>query len=208
VKFASHSLVSEALCWWDNIMQAMGTKAIERMKWKEFKQLVTDQYCQASELTSLEKKFINLEAGSMTHQEYTTKFNRMAPLLPDMVKPDSKRVDRYIAGLPLDINKHVISARQSNVSSVVNLSRVLYLERGEVALIESKKKWEGKNGKGNNKRYRGEDQGGRYLEKGRVEEIAVCKQCGRRHVGECKEGTRACYRCCKEGHLANVFPNM
>jgi hypothetical protein len=31
VKFASHSLVSEALCWWDNIRTAMGAKAVERM---------------------------------------------------------------------------------------------------------------------------------------------------------------------------------
>jgi hypothetical protein len=72
----------------------MGARVVGRMGWKEFKQLVTDQYCPASELSSLEKKFVNLEAGSMTHQEYTTKFNRMARLLPDMVKPVSRRIDR------------------------------------------------------------------------------------------------------------------
>jgi hypothetical protein len=137
--------VSDALCWWDNIMQAMGTKAVEKMKWKEFKQLVTDQYCPASELLILEKKFINPEAGSVTHQEYTMKFNRMARLLPDMVRLESKRIDRYISGLPLDIKKHVISARPTTFSSVVDLSKILYLERGEVAVIKPKKKWEGKN---------------------------------------------------------------
>jgi hypothetical protein len=83
------------------------------MKWKEFKQLMIDQYCTASELTSLEKEFINLEAGSMTHQEYTTKFNKMARFLPDMVKPESNMIDPYISSLPLGIKKHVISARPS-----------------------------------------------------------------------------------------------
>jgi hypothetical protein len=78
VKFASHLFVSEVLCWWDNIRTDMGARAVDRMGWKEFKQLVTDQYCPTSELSSLEKKFVNLEAGGMTHQEYTTKFNRMA----------------------------------------------------------------------------------------------------------------------------------
>jgi hypothetical protein len=53
VKFASHSFVSEALCWWDNIRTAMGARAVDRMGWKEFKQLVTDQYCPANELSSL-----------------------------------------------------------------------------------------------------------------------------------------------------------
>jgi hypothetical protein len=102
---------------------------------------VTDQYCLTNELTNLEKKFINLEAGSMTHQKYTIKFNRMARLVPDMVKPKSKRIDRYISGLPLDIKKHVISTRPTTFSSVVDLSRILYLERGDVAVIEPKKKW-------------------------------------------------------------------
>jgi molecular chaperone GrpE (heat shock protein) len=32
VKFASHSFVSKALCWWDNLVQAIGEKAVQRMK--------------------------------------------------------------------------------------------------------------------------------------------------------------------------------
>jgi hypothetical protein len=44
-------------------MQAMGTKAVER-KIERVQTLVTDQYCPASELTNLEKNFINLEPAA------------------------------------------------------------------------------------------------------------------------------------------------
>jgi hypothetical protein len=78
VKFVSHSFVSEALCWWDNLILEMGEKAVKRMKTKEFKNLVMDQYCPSSEVNNPEKKFVTLEAGKSTLQEYVTKFNRMA----------------------------------------------------------------------------------------------------------------------------------
>jgi hypothetical protein len=147
VKFASHSFISEALCWWKNILHVMGAKAIERMKRKESKQLVTDQCCPISELSSLEKKFVTLEAGNQTLQEYITKFNRMARLLPYMVKPESKRVERYISGLPTDIKRRVLSARPTTFRFAVDLSRILYLEM-DVATPPAIKK------QGNDKRKR------------------------------------------------------
>jgi hypothetical protein len=123
VKFVSHSFVSEALCWWDNLVQAMGERAVQRMKWKEFKNLVTDQYCPSSEVNHLEKEFVTLEADKMTLHEYIIKFNRKARLFPDMVKPESKKIERFIFGLPSDIKKHVILARPNTFRSVVYLSR-------------------------------------------------------------------------------------
>jgi hypothetical protein len=78
------------------------------MKLKELKNLVTGQYCPSSEVNHLEKEFVTLEAGKMILQEYVTKFNCMARLLSDMVKPESKNIERFISGLPSDIKKHVI----------------------------------------------------------------------------------------------------
>jgi hypothetical protein len=202
VKFASHSFVSEALCWWENIVQAMGQRPIGRMKWKQFKQLVIDQYCHASELSSLEKKFVNLEAGDLSLQEYTTKFNRMDRLLPDMVKPETRRIERFISGLPMDIKGHVISSRPTTFQSAVDLSRILYRERTEVVVVEPKRKWNGNNGKGNEERFRGNNQEERQEKKARVD-VAGCKKCERNQAGKCKIGSGACFRCEEKGHLAN-----
>jgi hypothetical protein len=89
----------------------MAKEAIQRMKWKELKRLVIDNYCPASELGSMEKEFVNLKAGTMTHQEYTRKFNKMAQLLLDMEKPKSRIIERYVSGLQIDIRQLVLAAR-------------------------------------------------------------------------------------------------
>jgi hypothetical protein len=124
----------------------------------------------------------------MTHQEYTTKFNKMARLLPDMVKPESIRIDRYIFGLPRDIKKHVISARPTTFSSVADLSRILYLERGTVPATENRKKWEGKSWKSSAKRGRVDQQSERNQKKGKVEEITDCWKCVKKHGRDYRAG--------------------
>jgi hypothetical protein len=91
---------------------------------------------------------------------------------------------------------------------VVDLSRILYLERGNVTVVEPKKKWEGKSWKVSGKRGRTDQQGNKSQKKGRVEEMLECGKCGKKHGGDCREGTKACFRCGKEGHLASVHTNM
>jgi hypothetical protein len=48
IKFAAHSSVDEALCWWDNIRQSLGERAIQRISWKELNCLVMENYCPSS----------------------------------------------------------------------------------------------------------------------------------------------------------------
>ncbi|KAI3828267.1 hypothetical protein L1987_02365 [Smallanthus sonchifolius] len=78
VKYATHSFVSEVLCWSKNLVIAMGEKAIDRMSWEELKILLIEEFCPDNEMDKLVRDFLRLEAGSMTHREYTTKFNTMA----------------------------------------------------------------------------------------------------------------------------------
>jgi hypothetical protein len=87
VKYATHSLAGEALCWWDNIKLALGRRVTAKLTLGEFKALMEEQYCPNNDCGFLEKEFVNLEAGSTTHLQYTTKFNQMARVLHEMVKP-------------------------------------------------------------------------------------------------------------------------
>jgi hypothetical protein len=158
-------------------------------------------------LSGLEKKFVNLEAGNFPLQEYITKFNRMARLLPDMVKPETRRIERFISGLPVDIKRHVISSRPATFRSAVDLSRILYLEKTEVVVVEPKKKWNGSNGKGSGKRVGETNQEEKQEKKAKADEI-VCKKYGKNHAGECKAGSGTYYRCGEAGHLANNRPTL
>ncbi|KAK1421742.1 hypothetical protein QVD17_24333 [Tagetes erecta] len=82
VKYAAHSFEEEAMHWWKTIVQRKGQAAIDSMRWNDMKELVLQQFYPQNELDKMEMEFLRLEAGSMTHREYTSKFNEMALLVP------------------------------------------------------------------------------------------------------------------------------
>jgi hypothetical protein len=82
---------------------------------------------------------------------------------------------------------------------VVDLSRILYLERGEVAVFEPKKKRQGKNWKSTGKRNRNDNQSGKHQKRGRTEELVECRSCGKKLGSDCMVGSTSCFRCGKEG---------
>ncbi|XP_076911543.1 uncharacterized protein LOC143569545 [Bidens hawaiensis] len=152
--FATASLRSEALCWWDNLVQTMGDRSIRRMTWVELKKLVLDQFCPPHELDKIEQDFLTLEAGIMTHREYTTKFNKMARLCPDLVTPEAKRIKKYVQGLPTDIRRGVMTTNMNSFHSVVTLAGTLYDQREKLPPTETRRTWNsnsyGKRPMGNN----------------------------------------------------------
>ncbi|KAJ0722972.1 putative transcription factor interactor and regulator CCHC(Zn) family [Helianthus annuus] len=215
VTYATHSSSSEALCWWDNLTQAMGDRAVKRMKWEELKKLVIDQFCPTHELDKLERQFINLEGGNMTHKEYTTKFNKLARLFPDLVTPEEKRIKRYVQGLPVDIRRGVVTTKMSSMHSVVALSGTLYEQRDTTHPSDPRRNWnsnrnlDGKRSGPDNtgpafKRVKIEANEG----KGSSDDRKNCGKCGRFHSGECRQGSGVCFRCGKTGHLHYECPTL
>ncbi|KAD3066380.1 hypothetical protein E3N88_34260 [Mikania micrantha] len=202
VKFAAHSFVSEALYWWGIIKQARGTQVVAAMKWEEMKKLVLEQFCSQNELDKMEMNFMKLEAGNMTHREYTTKYNEMSRLVPDLVNTNEKRIRRYVQGLPSAIRKLIKPLAPKTFQSAVEISAGMYDEEyGEGGRPEGvKRKWEEFN------------EGGRKNE-GRLKKKHKtgiknnsCKKCGKTHGGECRQGSNRCYRCGRPDHFIQDCP--
>ncbi|KAD4385844.1 hypothetical protein E3N88_26013 [Mikania micrantha] len=83
------------------------------MKWDELKRLVIEQFCPTNEIDKIERDFVKLEAGNMTHREYTTKFNEMDRLVPELTTNPAtfcSAVD--ISGMLYDERDHVQSHEQ------------------------------------------------------------------------------------------------
>ncbi|KAD4888366.1 hypothetical protein E3N88_20439 [Mikania micrantha] len=143
VKFEAHSFVSEALFWWDTIQQAMGEPAVEALSWESFKHLVLAKFCPKFVVDKMEKDFMNIEVGTMTHQEYTTKFNEMSRLVPHLVTPEESRIKRYIQGFPSEVRILVKGSAPGTYQSAVELTAELFEEVYGLGgrPMTSKRKW-------------------------------------------------------------------
>jgi hypothetical protein len=86
----------------------------------------------------------------------------------------------------------------------VDLSRVMYRERGDVAPVEYKKRpnFITDSSNKNGKRFKGNSS--EYMKK----EWVDCTKCGKKHPGECKIGSNMCFKCGKTGHLARDCPTI
>ncbi|KAI3724775.1 hypothetical protein L1987_64540 [Smallanthus sonchifolius] len=87
-----------------------------------------ERYCPQNVVDKIKAKFMWFEAGTMTHQEYTTKFNEMAKLVPHLVTPGSRRVKCYIQGLPPKVCTLVKSIAPETIDLAMEKSAVMFYE--------------------------------------------------------------------------------
>ncbi|KAI3717420.1 hypothetical protein L1987_69022 [Smallanthus sonchifolius] len=189
VKFVANSLREEASRWWEGVHQAKGSEVVDAMMWADLKTLVIKNFCPRNETEKVEREFLGLKAGSMTHRQYTTQFNELARLVPHLVTTEERKIACYIQGLPDQVRTY---------DSVVELSGVVFddLALNVVAIEEPKKKLSFPAKRSGGKLFVARDK------QARVGETAVCGKCGVRHTGECRLGTNLCYKCGKTGHYS------
>nr|GEW93908.1 putative reverse transcriptase domain-containing protein [Tanacetum cinerariifolium] len=94
VKYSASSLINKALTWWNIQIQARGRDAVVGMTWEDFKALLVEEFCPSNEMEKLELEFWNHSMVGANHAAYTDKFHELAKLVPHLVTPESKRIDR------------------------------------------------------------------------------------------------------------------
>ncbi|KAI3670575.1 hypothetical protein L1987_87913 [Smallanthus sonchifolius] len=173
VRFAVKSLKGEAAHWWETVKQAKGDQTVELMRWSDLKALVIEKFCPKNEVHKVEREFLTLQAGLMTHRQYTSKYNELARLVPHLVTTEERRIHYYVQRLPPKIRTFVRANTPSTFESVVVLSGVVYDD------IASE---------------------GPSDRRSRLEAEGLCGKCGKRHGGECRAGQAGCFKCGKFGH--------
>ncbi|GJS26274.1 reverse transcriptase domain-containing protein [Tanacetum coccineum] len=96
-----------------------GREAAVGMTWEDFKTLTREELCPNNEMKKLETEFwchVMVEAG---HVVYTDRFHELARLVPHLVTPKNKRIERYIHGLALLIRVMVAATEPTTIQSVV-----------------------------------------------------------------------------------------
>ncbi|GJR50269.1 reverse transcriptase domain-containing protein [Tanacetum coccineum] len=77
------------------------------MSWEDFKNLTREEFWQVNEMQKLEIEFWNHAMVEAGHAAYTDRFHELARLVPYLVTPENKRIERYIYGLAPQIREMV-----------------------------------------------------------------------------------------------------
>ncbi|GJU18787.1 reverse transcriptase domain-containing protein [Tanacetum coccineum] len=98
VKYTAGSFVGKALTWWNSQIHTQGREAVVGMSWGDFKTLTREEFRPSSEMQKLETKLWNHIMVRAGHAAYIDRFHELARLVPHLVTPKGKRIERYIAG--------------------------------------------------------------------------------------------------------------
>ncbi|XP_076909780.1 uncharacterized protein LOC143567197 [Bidens hawaiensis] len=183
--------------------------------------LVLDEYCPRNELQKIEAELWNLTMVGSEVIAYTTRFQELARLVPHLMNPEYKMIEKYVWGLAPQIRSMVTSSKPSTIKEAISLAYSLTDEAirmgllpkkgtsvGKAVVVEEKKvdnkrKWEGKQGNkfGNSwfkKKETAKACTATNVAKpvGYVGTLPKSAKCSYRHIGGCTQ----CDWCKRYGH--------
>ncbi|GJS72368.1 putative reverse transcriptase domain-containing protein [Tanacetum coccineum] len=124
VKFATCTLLEAALTWWNGQIRTLGPEAYA-MTWEVLKKKMTDKYCPQGEIKKLEIEPWNLKVKGNDFPAYTERFQELTLICTKFVANETKKVDKYINGLPDNIYGNVKSARPKTLDETIELANNL-----------------------------------------------------------------------------------
>nr|GEW07732.1 hypothetical protein [Tanacetum cinerariifolium] len=98
VKFATCTLHSVALTWWNTHVKTVGHEATYGMPWKTLMKMRTDKYCPRNEIKKLEMEMWDLKVKGIDLASYTQRFQELALLCGRIFSKESNKIEKYIGG--------------------------------------------------------------------------------------------------------------
>nr|GEV44222.1 hypothetical protein [Tanacetum cinerariifolium] len=176
-----------ALTWWNSHKRTIGTETAFSMSWRELMKLMAEVYCPRNEVQKMESEL--------------------------MVPEEEDRIDRYVGGLPDNIQGNVMSAEPTRLQDAIRLANSLMDQKLKGYAVKNAK---------NNRRLEANQRGNRGQQPPfktlnvRGQNVAraytngnnkknpyngllpLCNKCNLHHEGPC---TVRCGKCNKIGHL-------
>ncbi|KAI3815298.1 hypothetical protein L1987_14960 [Smallanthus sonchifolius] len=142
VRHATSVLQKRALTWWNGEKRNRGVDIAMALPWDEVKRLMTEEFCPRNEVKKLEAEFWDLAQDSGESLAYTTRFHELSLLVPHMVTPLSCCIEKYIGGLPRQIQDTVLGRNPATLKDAIRLSATLtdnHVKAGTLTKKGSKK---------------------------------------------------------------------
>nr|GEY33173.1 hypothetical protein [Tanacetum cinerariifolium] len=161
VKYTAGSFVGKALTWLNSQIHTLIREVAVSMSWNDFKFMMIEEFCPSHDMQKLETKLWNHVIVGVGHAAYTGRFHELARLVTYLVTPKSRKIERYVYGLALQIRRMVTAIEPKTIQKVMQISGALIDEDIRNESIKKAKKRENigepskdKSGRDDNKRTR------------------------------------------------------
>ncbi|GJY24603.1 reverse transcriptase domain-containing protein [Tanacetum coccineum] len=113
-----------ALTWWNGQIKTLDLDAYS-MTWEVLKKKMTNKYCPQGEIKKLEIELWNLKVKGNDVPTYTERFQELTLICTKFVANKTKKVDKYISGLPDNIYRNVKSSKRKMLDETIELANNL-----------------------------------------------------------------------------------
>nr|GEZ37638.1 hypothetical protein [Tanacetum cinerariifolium] len=125
IKFATCTLHSVALTWWNTHVQTVGHEAAYGMSWKTLMKMMTEKYCPRNEIRKLEIELWDLKVKGTDLASYTQRYQELALLCMRMFSKESDKIEKYIRGLPDMIHGSVVASKPKRMQEAIEIATEL-----------------------------------------------------------------------------------
>ncbi|GJS84799.1 reverse transcriptase domain-containing protein [Tanacetum coccineum] len=105
--------------------RTIGTEASFVMSWRELMKQMTEVYCPRNEIQKMETELWNLTIKNNDLTAYTQRFQELTMMCTKMVPREEDRVEKFIGGLPDNIQGNVIAVEPTRLQDSVRIANNL-----------------------------------------------------------------------------------
>ncbi|GKD08195.1 putative reverse transcriptase domain-containing protein [Tanacetum coccineum] len=106
-------------------VRTIGTEAAFSMSWGELMKLITEVYCPRNKIQKMETELWNLTVKNNDLSAYTQRFQELTMMCTKMVPKEEDRVEKFIGGLPDNIQGNVIAVEPTRLQDAVQIANNL-----------------------------------------------------------------------------------
>ncbi|GJZ07473.1 retrotransposon protein, putative, ty3-gypsy subclass [Tanacetum coccineum] len=213
VKYTAGSFVGKALTWWNSQIRTLSREVAVSMSWNDFKFMMIQEFCPSHEMQKLESELWNHAMVGAGHAAYTDRFHELARLVPHLVTPESRMIERYVYGLAPQIRGMVAATEPKTIQKAVQISGALTDEavrNGSIKKVEKRgnvgEPSKDKNGRDDNKRTRTGNAFATTVNPVGRENTGTWPKCTTYNSYHAPGGPcRICFNCNRPGHLARDY---
>nr|GEX48184.1 hypothetical protein [Tanacetum cinerariifolium] len=110
-----------ALSCWNGQIRSLGPDAYA-MTWEVLKKKIPDKYCPQGEIKKLEIELWNLKVKGNNVSTYTERFQELTLICTKFVPNETKKIDKYINGLPDNIFGSVKSSKPKTLDETIEMA--------------------------------------------------------------------------------------